>query len=308
MNLILVNRHGGATRRLRLPLPPMVVATAVILTLTVGGILLGLGYARSHGSELPQDQLVALQSDLATQQGELREIHESAGNQLDALALRLGELNANVIRLNALGRRITGMASLNDGEFDFDSVPALGGPEEPADSGSYGQLPDLLANLDVLARQLNGQEQQLVALEGILLNHKLYDRVHPRGKPVKSGYISSFFGKRTDPFTGKLAYHRGVDFSGQAGAEVIAVAAGVVSWSADRYGYGNMVEINHGNGYFTRYAHNAENLVTVGNQVGQGQTIARMGSSGRATGPNLHFEVWRNGRAVDPRKYISQID
>ena len=307
MNLIFVNRHGAAARRLRLPLPPMVVA-ALILTLTVGVILLGLVYARSYGPQLPQDQIVALQSDLTMQRVELREIHELAGEQLDALALRLGELNANVIRLNALGRRLTGMVSLNDGEFDFDSVPALGGPEEPLDSGPYGQLPDLLANLDVLARRLDDQGQQLVALEGMLLNRKLHDRVHPSGKPVKSGYISSFFGKRTDPFTGKPAYHRGVDFSGRVGAEVIAVAAGVVSWSADRYGYGNMVEINHGNGYFTRYAHNAENLVAVGNRVGQGQTIALMGSSGRATGPNLHFEVWRNGRAVDPRNYISQTN
>ncbi len=307
MNLIVLDRHGAA-RSLRLPLPPAVAAAAVIVTLTVGGMVLGLSYARSNGSQLPEDHVGMLQSNLAAQQAELQRIRETAGEQLDALALRLGTLNADVIRLNALGRRLTGIAKLDDGEFDFDSPPALGGPEEPADSGSYGQLPNLLADLDGLAAQLDNQKQQLAALEGMMLNRKLYDRVHPSGKPVKSGYISSFFGKRTDPFTGKPANHRGIDFSGRAGAEVIAVAAGVVSWSADRYGYGNMVEINHGNGYFTRYAHNVENLVAVGEQVQQGQNIARMGSTGRATEPNLHFEVWRNGRAVDPRKYISQTD
>ena len=307
MNLIVLDRHGAA-RSLRLPLPPAAAAAAVIVTLTVGGIVLGFSYARSNGSQLPEDHVGMLQSNLTAQQAELQRIRETAGEQLDALALRLGTLNADVIRLNALGRRLTSIAKLDDGEFDFDSPPALGGPEEPAVSGSYGQLPDLLADLDGLAAQLDDQEQQLAALEGMMLNRKLYDRVHPSGKPVKSGYISSFFGKRTDPFTGKPANHRGIDFSGRTGAEVIAVAAGVVSWSADRYGYGNMVEINHGNGYFTRYAHNSENLVAVGDQVQPGQNIARMGSTGRATGPNLHFEVWRNGRAVDPRKYISQTD
>ena len=156
------------------------------------------------------------------------------------------------------------MANLEDGEFDFDGTPSVGGPEEPIEGLSYGQLPELMTNLNALGRQLNEQEYQLAALEGAMLNRKVYERVHPSGKPVKSGYISSYFGKRTDPFTGKPAYHRGVDFSSKLGTEVIAVAAGFVSWSGDRYGYGNMVEVNHGNGYFTRYAHNSQNLVAVG--------------------------------------------
>ena len=303
MNLIVLDHHGAA-RSLRLPLPPVAAAAAVIVTLTVGGILLGFSYARSNGSKLPEDHVGALQSSLAAQQTELKNLRDTAGEQLDALALRLGKLNADVIRLNALGRRLTGIAKLDDGEFDFDSPPALGGPEEPADSGSYGQLPDLMANLDGLAAQLEDQEHQLAALEGMMLNRKLYDRVHPSGKPVESGYISSFFGKRTDPFTGKQANHRGVDFAGKSGAEIITVADGVVTWSSPRYGFGKLVEINHGNGYSTRYAHNSENLVAVGDEVRKGQIVALMGETGRATGPNLHFEVLRNGKRVNPVTFI----
>ena len=120
--------------------------------------------------------------------------------------------------------------------------------------------------------------------------------------------MSSYFGRRTDPFTGKPANHQGVDFAGKSGAEIIAVADGVVTWSSDRYGFGNLVEINHGNGYSTRYAHNAENLVAVGEEVRKGQTVALMGETGRATGPNLHFEVLKNGQRVNPVTFIRQAD
>jgi murein DD-endopeptidase MepM/ murein hydrolase activator NlpD len=118
--------------------------------------------------------------------------------------------------------------------------------------------------------------------------------------------MSSYFGKRTDPFTGKQANHRGVDFAGKSGAEIITVADGVVTWSSSRYGFGKLVEINHGNGYSTRYAHNSENLVAVGDEVKKGQIVALMGETGRATGPNLHFEVLRNGKRVNPVTFIRQ--
>ena len=141
-----------------------------------------------------------------------------------------------------------------------------------------------------LGTQLDNREAQLGVLESVLMKQNLNERVYPQGRPVDSGWISSYFGKRTDPFTGKPANHTGVDFAGKNGAEIIAVADGVVTWSADRYGYGIMVEINHGNGYATRYAHNSENVVSVGDEVRKGQTVALMGKTGRATGPNLHFD------------------
>ena len=136
------------------------------------------------------------------------------------------------------------------------------------------------------------------------MNQSLNERVYPQGRPVKSGWLSSYFGKRTDPFTGKPANHTGIDFAGKRGDEIVAVADGVVTWSGDRYGYGVMVEINHGNGYSTRYAHNSENRVSVGDEVKKGQVVALMGKTGRATGPNLHFEVLHDGRRVNPVTYI----
>ena len=192
------------------------------------------------------------------------------------------------------------------GEFDFSSMPSLGGPEEPLAVADTHQMSTLLTALDQLGAQLDDRQQQLNVLEDFLLNRKLRDEVHPEGRPVTSGYISSMFGNRTDPFTGRAAFHKGVDFAGREGAGVVAVASGVVIWSGDRYGYGQMVEINHGNGYVTRYAHNSENLVAVGDTVKRGETIAVMGSTGRATGPNLHFEVLHNGRVVNPLSYVNQ--
>ena len=149
------------------------------------------------------------------------------------------------------------MADIQDGEFDFDSDPALGGPEEPLATGSNVAIPEVVEAMQSLGYQLDDREAQLGVLESVLMNQNLNDRVYPQGRPVQSGWISSYFGKRTDPFTGKAANHTGIDFAGKMGADVLAVADGVVTWSGDRYGYGVMIEINHGNGYATRYAHNS---------------------------------------------------
>jgi murein DD-endopeptidase MepM/ murein hydrolase activator NlpD len=152
---------------------------------------------------------------------------------------------------------------------------------------------------------VDGLEEQLDVLEEVIINRQLRKESKPRGRPIEKGWTSSYYGKRTDPFTGKLAMHKGMDFAGKAGSGVIAVASGVVTWSGDRYGYGQLVEINHGNGYATRYGHNAEILVEVGESIEKGQKIALMGSSGRSTGPHVHFEVLKNDRQVNPSKYVA---
>ena len=204
------------------------------------------------------------------------------------------------------GKELTEMADLDDGEFDFDSEPAMGGPEEPYLAGTAVAVPEVLAAMQGLHQQLEDRDAQLGVLENVLMNQQLVARVSPAGSPVDAGWMSSYYGKRTDPFTGKPANHKGVDFAGKAGAEIFAVADGVVTWSSKRYGYGELVEINHGNGYSTRYAHNSENLVAVGDEVMKGQTVALMGDTGRATGPNLHFEVLRQGKQVNPVNFIRQ--
>ena len=243
-------------------------------------------------------------TELSQQQSIVDTTRRALQQNLDALALRLGQMNAHVVRLDALGTRLTQMAGLKDGEFDFTTAPSLGGPEEPLADTEFTKITGVVGALDVLDEQLADRNRQLTVLEDLLLNSKLRDEVHPEGRPVTQGYISSRFGSRTDPFTGRRAFHKGVDFAGREGAEVVAVASGVVIWSGQRYGYGELVEINHGNGYVTRYAHNVDNLVAVGDTVRRGQVIARMGDTGRATGPNLHFEVLLNDAPVDPLTYI----
>ena len=306
MKLIILNRGRRTARCVDLSAISSWIVGGLAVALFGVAIIAGYNLARVSDASVSSDEVAELQDELLTQQATLDDLKAQADEQIDALALRMGQLNANVIRLNALGSRLTGMADLEDGEFDFQNPPALGGPAlvEESTAANAGQLPDLLKDFDLLAATLDDQEQQLAALEGLLLDQRLDERVTPSGRPIKSGWLSSYFGKRSDPISGKSSWHRGIDFAGKRGNEIIAVGDGVVSWSGDRYGYGNMVEVKHGNGYVTRYAHNQQNLVAIGDQVNQGQTIALMGSTGRSTGPHVHFEVWRNGKAVDPTKYV----
>ncbi|MBS93116.1 MAG: hypothetical protein CL799_01530 [Chromatiales bacterium] len=306
MKLIILNRGRRTARCVDLSAISSWIVGGLAVALFGVAIIAGYNLARVSDASVSSDEVAELQDELLTQQATLDDLKAQADEQIDALALRMGQLNANVIRLNALGSRLTGMADLEDGEFDFQNPPALGGPAlvEESTAANAGQLPDLLKDFDLLAATLDDQEQQLAALEGLLLDQRLDERVNPSGRPIKSGWLSSYFGKRSDPISGKSSWHRGIDFAGKRGNEIIAVGDGVVSWSGDRYGYGNMVEVKHGNGYVTRYAHNQQNLVAIGDQVNQGQTIALMGSTGRSTGPHVHFEVWRNGKAVDPTKYV----
>lgn len=307
MNIVIFGTGLGRPRQISLS----AYGTGLI-AVAVTGILGALSFAGGHwyaaktGSGVSLSELEALGSELQGQQQHISTIRQQNEDTLDAFAIRIAQLNARVIRLDALGGRLTEMAGIDAEEFDFDTEPAVGGPEEPIHTGSNVAIPEVVDAMALLNSELDSREAQLTVLESLLINENLKERVHPQGRPVTSGWISSYFGKRTDPFTGKPANHTGVDFAGKHGSDVVAVADGVVSWSGDRYGYGVMVEINHGNGYATRYAHNSENLVTVGDEVRKGQLIARMGESGRATGPNLHFEVLRNNQRVNPVNFIRE--
>lgn len=304
MKIILLARNSAPARTIEFSLPLVAAGFVAFVLLLSGGVAYQI--SGSLGPIQPLADIHALKASLVEQQGELERLRGRGQQQMDALTQRMGRLNASAIRLDALGRRLTSMADLDDGEFDFDQQPALGGPLEPVMIPASGRITDFFTDINSMDRRLHDQQQQLIVLEGLLLNRKIHDRVYPKGRPVRAGYVSSYFGRRTDPFTGKTANHKGVDFAGKSGSDVLAVAGGVVTYSGPRYGYGNMVEINHGNGYVTRYAHNDTNLVVPGDQIQPGQVIALMGSTGRATGPNLHFEVWHRGRPVDPVKHIRQ--
>ena len=163
---------------------------------------------------------------------------------------------------------------------------------------------DLLANLDSLESEVQHRDATLTTLESLLLDMQLQNERRPEGQPVNGSWISSGYGYRNDPVTGGREFHGGIDFASKTGVRVRSVAAGVVTWSGNRWGYGNMVEVNHGNGYVTRYAHNRANLVALGEKVEKNQAIALLGSTGRSTGPHVHFEVVRNSRTVNPWKFI----
>jgi murein DD-endopeptidase MepM/ murein hydrolase activator NlpD len=307
MNVVIFGKGFGKPRQLSLSGSAAIAAAfAVAGCLCCAAFAGGYWYSAQNGPALSSGEVDLLSSEVEKQREAIDLTRQQTEDTLDALAIRVAQMNARVIRLDALGRRLTEMADLTDGEFDFDSEPAVGGPEEPYVTASAVPVPEVLAAMQGLDQQLNDREAQLGVLESVLTNQQLVDRVSPQGRPVSSGWMSSYYGKRTDPFTGKPANHKGVDFAGKAGAEVLAVADGVVTWSSKRYGYGQLVEINHGNGYSTRYAHNSENLVAVGEEVQKGQTVALMGDTGRATGPNLHFEVLHQGKQVNPVSFIRQ--
>ena len=303
MDIILV-RKGARPRQVNLG-HPLAAAAAVfgLGALLVGTFALGFVAAERFGSGRPAEQFAELRSQLTQQRADLDGVQRQARDDLNALAVRLGQLDAQVIRLDALGDRLTRMAGLTKGEFDFGAPVAAGGPEVLAGDGSVPPL-DFVRSVDVLAEQLADREKQLAVLENILMSKNLLQQVRPSGRPVREGYLSSYFGIRSDPFTGHRAAHYGVDYAGDVGDDIMATASGVVTYSGPRLGYGLLVEVNHGDGIVTRYAHLSESLVAPGDVVKKAQVIARMGSSGRSTGPHVHFEVLREGKLVNPLTYI----
>jgi murein DD-endopeptidase MepM/ murein hydrolase activator NlpD len=231
----------------------------------------------------------------------LAKAQENAEKNLDALASRLSLMQAHVLRLDALGARLADMTNVNDISFDSSVQPGIGGPQ-PGGLQASMKVDDFITALHELDAKIKDRSEKLHALESLLIEQSLSNLTIPSGKPIIEGWISSLFGKRTNPITGKVEFHEGIDFAGKIGSPIVAVASGIVTWSGPRYGYGNMVEINHGNGYQTRYAHNKKNLVTVGQKVERGEHIALMGSSGRSTGPHVHYEVVSKGKALNPNK------
>lgn len=275
-------------------------AGLAVLALTGGAWLAGSAWGGR--SPLSEYTVTRWDEDLASQQAELARIEQTATEQVAVLATRVGQMQAQLLRLDALGRHLTDVAKLNRGEFDFDQPPAVGGPETGAGEGPV--VPALDAMIGALGTQIDDRRRQLTALQNLILTRELARQIVPGGRPVEAGYISSLYGQRTDPFDGHQASHQGIDFAGVAGTRVLAVADGIVSQAGPDGGYGRLVEITHGSGYVTRYAHNAKLLVEPGQTVRRGDPIALMGSTGRSTGTHLHFEVLRDGRPVNPLSFV----
>lgn len=307
MKIIIVSKRHGHAQSITLGGWTRALLSVCLLGLpAVAGVL---GYhllvAQNQQDILTAETQRAWEAALAQQKAQVIQSRDQARAEVAALTLRMAELQARLMRLDALGERLTSLAKLDAGEFDFSQSPALGGPETDMMGEAYSP-PDFIQAIDELSRQIENREQQLATLNALLVNRRLKEDIFVAGRPVEKGWISSRYGRRTDPFTGRATWHSGLDFAGKEGANVVAVAAGVVTMSEDRDGYGYMVEINHGNGFTTRYAHNKENRVELGDVVKKGQVVALLGSTGRSTGPHVHFEVYKNGRPVDPAAYINR--
>ena len=229
---------------------------------------------------------------------------EQKNEQVTALTIKLAELQSQVLRLNALGDRLAEQANIPEKEFNFTEQPPSGGPSIQAHTSQQKPITQLLDEIAALEQDLYLEEKQLKLLESLTFGHHIENTSYLSGRPIKKGWLSSYFGMRKDPFHGRPAMHKGVDFAGKENAEVIATGAGVVSWAGERYGYGNLIEIDHGKGIKTRYGHNKKILVNVGDVVNKGQVIARMGSTGRSTGPHVHYEILRNNQQINPVKYV----
>ncbi len=297
-------------KSLSLTLGPLSLCVCFVISIVAGllifhaGSQFSLNLTRGSVEDLYAQAAPIWNQEIGIQQQMLEQAQEDASNNLDALATRLSKLQAHVMRLDALGSRLASMADLNEIEFDITATPGLGGPQ-PVKNYKSMEVNDFITALEQLNNKVQDRAEKLAAMESMLIDRTLQSQTIPTGSPTMDGWISSLFGERTDPITGKLEFHDGIDYAGKPGSPILAVGSGIVTWSGVRYGYGNMVEINHGNGYQTRYAHNKKNLVVVGQKVDKGQVISLMGSSGRSTGTHVHFEVINNGKAVDPKKYIS---
>jgi len=306
MNVILLSKRDGRARQLDLARPLTLTALSALVFAFLGSAFaIGVQLGRGNHERVVVADTTRFGTLLAEQKKQIADLKQQVQLRVDAMAMRLGEVNAHVIRLDALGKRLTEMADIDSREFNFDRDPPRGGPEGDGE-GMSAQVPDLSAQLRQLEQRVDLRESQLSALENVILARELHQEIHPEGRPVANGFISSYFGERADPFDGLEAFHKGVDFAGTPGSPVTAVAAGVVTWAGERTGYGKLIEINHGDGFTTRYGHNERTLVTVGQTVKRGERIALMGSTGRSTGPHVHFEVLRNGRQVNPLSYIGR--
>lgn len=305
MNLIIFSKRVGHARQLNLP--PLALACMALAVLAIVGGAFGVGMSLGqggHGTGLSFAQTSHWSHVLAKQREEITDLKRQMQVRADAVAIQLGDMKAHIIRLDALGQRLTAMAGIKSSEFNFGHDPPQGGPETDI-PGARPDVSDISTMLKSLQGQVDLSGSQLSALENVILSRQLGAEIHPEGRPVSTGYISSGFGERVDPFTGGGEFHEGIDFAAPEGTRIRAVAAGIVTWAGARGGYGNMVQVDHGNGYATRYGHAYKVLVHVGETVNRGDVLALVGDTGRSTGPHVHFEVLKNGHEVNPARFVA---
>ncbi|RUO26614.1 hypothetical protein CWE09_07900 [Aliidiomarina minuta] len=261
---------------------------------------------RGIDSQVAQSRITDEQRNLAMQSEAVKEVRKNTQRELTAMTMKVGEMQAQLLRLEALGQRLADVAQIDQDEFNFNQPMPLGGPEVTASEWPTVTDHQVLGDLDRMLGELADKQKQLRLLESVMINHHIEDERHIAGRPITSGWLSSQYGIRKDPFNGNPRMHRGVDFASAEGNPIISTGAGIVTFAGRRAGYGKLVEIDHGAGLRTRYAHMRSIDVDVGDVVTRGQKIAEVGTLGRSTGPHVHYEVLRNGKHVDPREYVNR--
>ncbi len=270
----------------------------------------GVGFWVGHYATPPAPDLGSspVQTSISQQdrpQAGIEQTHAPLTPEVDAITARLGDMQAQLMRLNALGERLVQMSGLSPHELDFTGPPPQGGPEDgPVKDYT---IKEIASELGSVVGLLKDRKRKLEILEEAIMDRDLGAQSVPSGWPVRSGYITSNYGFRIHPTRHRRIFHQGVDFAAPHGTPVVAVADGVIAFSGRRSGYGQIVEIQHANGYITRYAHNSSNLVKEGERVTQGQKIATVGATGTATGPHVHFEVLKDGQNLNPIRFAGQI-
>lgn len=302
MNIIVISRQQGQAVRRSLHSPRHFLALGVVVSLALA-MAVGAGYAAGRWQKA-SGYVAAWQARLASQHKELTQVREESRNEINALSAELAELQSRMTRIDALGRKLIATSSIDAEEFDFGAAPGRGGPHVAIRADADARLPELWSSIEALGERMGHRERQLGVLEDVLTDRKLAAASIPSGEPIGEGWMSSGYGHRKDPFTGEKAWHDGVDFAGRAGSPVHAVGAGVVTYAGERWGYGQLVEITHSDGYVTRYGHNEEIKVEEGQMVRRGDVVASMGSSGRSTGPHVHLEVIKDGESVNPWSFV----
>ena len=303
MDIILVSNKYDQARSFTLSGPQMfflgLLSLLTVISLAVLLNYFSLRYAVTHKSPYLHSLLVAVQAE------QTKRTQSYVRESLNTMATRLGEMQAKLLRLDTLGERLSKLAGLDPKDFMFDQIPARGGPAPVVESKplSFVELTD---QLDALGGNLEDRSDKLGVLESRLFLDYAKKQFVPSSLPVDNNWFSSNFGWRIDPFTGLSTFHEGIDFMSRSGRPIRAAAAGVVVYSGRHPQYGNMVEIDHGNGLVTRYAHASKLDVSVSDVVVIGQQIGAVGSTGRSTGPHLHFEVRVRGAAVDPNKFLKR--
>ncbi len=297
---------SGQTKTYRLSKAKLrLMAAAALLLICVciaGAYSLYANYSLRQDLQLARETLNHERQVFAKQKLAFEASLKAEQNKMNVYARSVGQMQARLARLDSLGKRLIQSSSISPSEFNFDVQPAFGGPRIPVASNTPDL--DLFSQIEQVGSEIDALNSKLVAVNYLLQDDLEEKNARPHTWPTEGGWLSSHFGVRLDPFTGQKAMHKGVDIANRFGAPVLAASRGVVIFAGKMKGYGYLVEIEHGYGFRTRYGHMSAANVTVGDIVEANQMIGRIGSSGRSTGPHLHYEVHRNGRAINPATFI----